>query len=100
MSCKTTVAYVKLLQAVKDLITSFAANGSIPLEEFSLDFETAMWKAFSRVFPGINIHGCCFHFYQAIFRKIQKLGLSNFYRNNTRIRSLYRKLMSLNLLPH
>jgi len=51
MSCKTTVAYVKLLQAVKDLITSFAANGSIPLEEFSLDFETAMWKAFSRVFP-------------------------------------------------
>lgn len=99
MSCKTTFAYVKLLRAVAQLIIPYS-RGSIQLLEVSLDFEAAVWKAFTRVFPGIQIHGCGFHLYQAIFRKIQKLGLSNLYQKNTRIRRLFRKLMALNLLPH
>jgi hypothetical protein len=100
MSCRTTIAYVKLLRIVAELINPYSPHGSLQLLEVSLDFESAAWKGFLRVLPGIEIHGCCFHFYQAIFRKIQKLGLSKFYCNNPRIRRLCMKLMSLNLLPH
>jgi hypothetical protein len=56
-----------------------------------------VFKAVSRELKFMVIHG---HFYQAIFRKIQKLGLSKFYCKNPRKRRLCRKLMSLNLLPH
>ena len=78
MSNRTTIAYVKLLRAVAELIKPYSPRGSLQLLEVSLDFESAAWKGFSRVFLGIEIHGCCFHFYHAIFRKIQKLGCLNF----------------------
>ena len=88
------------LRAVAELIKPYSPRGSLQLLELSQDFESAAWKKFSRVFMGIKIRGCCFHFYQAISKKIQKLGLSKFNYKNPRIRLICRKLMSLNLLSH
>jgi len=97
MSCKTKVAYIKVLTAIKELTEPY---GQLQLEKVSLDFEIATWLAFKTVFPGIRLEGCAFHFSQAVFRKILELGLASFYRNSPRINKLCRKLMTLNLLPH
>ena len=47
-----------------------------------------MWQACSSVFPSTSLHGCFFHWCQAIWRHVQKCNLQNQYRNNnvTRIR--------------
>ena len=43
--------------------------------------------------------GCNFHFVNAIFRQIQRLGLLASYRSDECIRSNARKLMSLAFVP-
>lgn len=43
--------------------------------------------------------GCFFHYTQAIYRKIQNLGLSNEYAADENIRNICRKLMALALMP-
>lgn len=40
-----------------------------------VDFEAAMWRAIQDRFPGFIIQGCAFHWTQAVFRKVQELGL-------------------------
>jgi transposase-like protein len=97
MSCKTKIAYLKLLRALVSLLGPF---GTLRLVAVSLDFESGLWGAFSTVFPNVSFRGCSFHFSQAVFRQIQKCGLANLYRRNERIRRICRKLMALNLLPH
>lgn len=46
---------------------------------FSVDFEKAVHNAASRVFPGVTIECCYFHFSQANWRKIVDLGLRSKY---------------------
>ena len=43
--------------------------------------------------------GCYFHHCQAIYRRIQNLGLTTAYSQDDEIRSYCRKLMALALLP-
>ncbi|CAF2085196.1 unnamed protein product [Rotaria magnacalcarata] len=59
------------------------------------DFEKSLIKAF----PQAKHHGCYFHFCQAVYRKIQNLGVATHYRDDDNIRDTCRQLMSLHLLP-
>ena len=59
-----------VLSKIKDLTTSLA------VKTFVLDFEAATWAALRSVFADVHLHGCNFHFTQAIWRKIQALGLA------------------------
>jgi hypothetical protein len=43
--------------------------------------------------------GCFFHYNQAIYRRIQQLGLTVAYSEDEHIRSVCRQLMALPLLP-
>ncbi|CAM4801162.1 unnamed protein product [Rotaria magnacalcarata] len=63
------------------------------------DFEKALIKAVADEFPQARHAGCYFHFTQALYRNIQKLGLSTAYRDTEAIRMICRKLMALPLLP-
>ena len=46
---------------------------------FMVDFESAMWRALREVFPDASIKGCVFHLTQAVWRKVQDLGLQTAY---------------------
>lgn len=63
------------------------------------DFEKAALKAFSSVFPGSEQHGCFFHFAQAIFRRIQRLGLQHRYETDADFALNLRHLSALAFVP-
>eukprot|EP00058_Branchiostoma_floridae_P026639 XP_002612130.1 hypothetical protein BRAFLDRAFT_96074 [Branchiostoma floridae] len=69
---------------------------------FVMDFEQGMWQAVKGVaglFPGKTRRGCAFHWTQAVYRKIQELGLQEAYRRREGAHRLLRNL-SLLMLPH
>lgn len=51
----------------------------------TIDFETAIHLAVNEVWPLSNIVGCRFHWTQAWYRNVHKLGLSTEYKNNSSI---------------
>jgi hypothetical protein len=69
MSGKKKKDYVAVFKAVKE--TMAVMN----VKSFMVDFESAIWTALSEVFPDVVVHGCCFHWSQAVWRKVQDLGL-------------------------
>lgn len=68
------------------------------MEEIVSDFERARWNAAETAFPEVTALGCSFHWCQAVFRRIQKLGVLGLYRKNTASYRVCRKLLTLNLL--
>lgn len=65
-----------------------------------IDFETAVKNAASRVFLGIQVKGCFFHFTQCIWRRVQKYGLAQLYTENEDIHRLIRRASVLPLVPN
>ena len=68
------------------------------MKKVVLDFEAADWKACRKVVTS-NIQGCCFHWTQAIWRNVQKLGLATAYADNAAVHAYIRNLMALPFLP-
>lgn len=98
LSDKSAVTYRQMLQVIVDKCTEFGLQWLPNL--VLLDFETAAHKAFSEIFPGIEIRCCRFHFGQAILRKIRELGLSNEYRNpESRVGYWLKHIYGLAFLP-
>ncbi|KRX93154.1 hypothetical protein T4E_857 [Trichinella pseudospiralis] len=58
----------------------------INLAKFVCDFETASILAIQGNFPNIGVHGCFFHFFQAVLRQVGRLGLRTDYIHNQEIR--------------
>lgn len=69
MSGKKKRDYKAVFRMVKDLLPSMS------LQEIILDYEMAMWKAADSIFPAVTVRGCAFHWGQAVWRKVQDLGL-------------------------
>ena len=82
-----------MFKKVKSLLTECR------VKEVVLDFEKATWNAIKEVFPDVGIHGCAFHWAQAVYRRVQHLGLANAYSKQPAVQSFIRKLMSLPYLP-
>lgn len=64
-----------------------------------VDFEAAMWRAFPDVLNGVEVKGCVFHWIQAVWRKVQELGLQSAYMNDDATQKYIRKLFALPFLP-
>ena len=94
MSGRRKRDYKNVLKAIKSLLPSCA------LKTITLDFEAAMWQAASDVFPNVKLLGCVFHWAQAVWHKIQAVGLQGAYTNDTSTHSYLSKLLSLPYLPH
>ena len=96
MSRRTREDYTAVF---KELIRSLGDDYN--LEECVLDFEQAAWNSLREAFPDIQIHGCQFHYSQAIFRKVQALGLAKTYKEDSGVsfRQEVKMLFALPLLP-
>lgn len=57
------------------------------------------WQAVRHVFPGVAMKGCIFHWSQAVWRKVQDLGLVTTYRERDSVYRYIRHLMALPFLP-
>lgn len=68
-------------------------------EHIFSDFESGLIEAISATFSAARHHGCFFHFTQAVWRKVQSLGLVTFYAQNDAARNTVRQLMALAFLP-
>lgn len=94
MSRKRKEDYYEILRQIDHLLPQ-----QICLQGFVVDFEAAMWRAIQDRFPGFIIQGCAFHWTQAVFRKVQELGLQRAYNERGDIFSFLRQVMALPFLP-
>ncbi|XP_035692859.1 uncharacterized protein LOC118427277 [Branchiostoma floridae] len=95
MTSRCRTDYMAVLTELKK-----ALPREIELEEGVTDFEVGLCQAFQEVFQGTRMKGCAFHWCQAIWRKVQELGLQRAYNNDHRVYSWVRRLMALPFLPH
>lgn len=63
-----------------------------------LDFESGIIPSLRQHFPTSSINGCNFHFTQAVWRKVQSLGLVNHYKSGIP-RRIIKSLMALPFIP-
>ncbi|WAR31060.1 hypothetical protein MAR_033602 [Mya arenaria] len=86
--------YVAVFESIKNAIV-----GQCAVEGMVLDYERGLWKAAKDVFPAIELRGCAFHWGQAIWRTVQRLGLATQYSQDRRTHAFIRKVLSLPFLP-
>ena len=100
MSGRTAKDYVSVFKALLELV----GRENCKVERIVLDFERAVWSALKGMmgrdeFPPITIKGCFFHFTQAVFRRIQNLGMKKQYIVDAPTKDICKRMMSLPLLP-
>lgn len=97
MSRRKRRDYVAVFQSIKAVLAK--KNLPISLVEVVADFERGCWRAVEDIFPTVKIFGCGFHWTQAVFRKLKKLGLVGIYHLHGPTRLLCKQMMSLHLIP-
>ena len=73
---------------------------SVEVLRIVMDFEYGEWGAFYSVFPGVSITGCCFHWTQAVWKRVQEYGLVPAYCQKKNTSKFIRELLCLPFLPH
>ena len=94
MSGKSKEDYKAVLQAAVE------CAGQTQVAEVVMDFKAAMWHGVKVVFPEIQIRGCVFHWVQAMWRRVQALGLQDSYSKDEGTHCIVRMLMALPFIPH
>ncbi|CAF1030017.1 unnamed protein product [Brachionus calyciflorus] len=89
---KSQALYSRVLDVISSMLKS-------PPKSLMLDFERAFINAAHIAFKNISIHGCFFHFKQAIWRKIQEIGLAKIYSENSEIRKILKIAQVLDFIP-
>ncbi|CAF4419126.1 unnamed protein product, partial [Rotaria magnacalcarata] len=87
--------YKHLFKILKGLAVSM--NRTFKPARVMSDYEASIITAVANEFPQAIHSGCFFHFTQAIYRRIQSLGLITSYSQDSDIRICCRKLMALAL---
>ncbi|CAG0896418.1 unnamed protein product [Darwinula stevensoni] len=89
--------YRKLFQALLEICTKAGLSFSPKL--FLLDFERAVITTLQLIFPSAMVKGCYFHFTQAIYRKVQELGISGPFMKSKEVKLWIRRVMALPFIP-
>ena len=95
MSRRRKRDYVAVFKAIRD-IAPHLDNVDIDLVT---DFEPATWEAAAKVFPKATMHGCSFHWAQAVMRAVQLKGLIVAYKTDLHVNRFIKKLFALPYLP-
>lgn len=95
---KCFASYAKVLEEIQRYATGLSPGPVFGRKTLTVttDFESALIKALKRV--GAKIHGCHFHFSQALWRFVHTHGLSTKYVTDHKFRTSVRSLMALPFL--
>ncbi|KAL5010801.1 hypothetical protein ScPMuIL_013106 [Solemya velum] len=91
MSGKRKEDYYEVFKAIDHRLPQ-----DISLDTFVVDFEAGLWLALKDRFPGYPIQGCAFRWTQAVYRKIQDVGLHVAYNRKDDTHTV----LALPFLPH
>ncbi len=97
LPAKNTETYVRFFRLIQKAANRYGLNFSP--STISIDFESAMINSIQRIFPGARIRGCLFHFSQALWRRVQEVGLVVRYKNDNSFNGLVRRAAALPLIP-
>ena len=95
MSGRRKKDYKKVLKLIREILPT-----PPQVQQVTVDFEKAVWSAFRKVMPEVHIMGCSFHWNQAVWRKVQELGLQTAYMKDQAINRYIRRIMALPFLPY
>ena len=98
LAYKTTGSYRVLLKHIKRRVRRITGRRWRPRKEVT-DFELSLLNAVETELPLARRLGCYFHFCQAMWRRIQNLGLVRAYMRHDGLKFCIRKFMSLAYLP-
>ena len=93
MSCRRKRDYTAIFQHIKEIVPN------TNLIRLITDFESAIWNGAREVFLNITISGCNFHWGQALWRKIQELGLAVSYRLVGSVNEYLKLIFALPFIP-
>ena len=89
-----------MLQLLTKAKVRYSLPEDIKVEKVVLDFERATWEALREVVPDVSLQGCVFHWAQAVWRKVQEIGLQAAYINDDASMKFIRRLVALPFLPY
>ncbi|XP_076038994.1 uncharacterized protein LOC143024111 [Oratosquilla oratoria] len=95
MSSRRKRDYKKLFKEVKRIV-----DGEVAVQNIVVDYEAAVWRAVPKVFAGVKISGCAFHWTQCLWRKIVELGLTTAYKHDEATHKFCKQMMALVYIPH
>ena len=94
---KTQDTYVCFFELLKNAVHE--RQSVLTPEHWMLDFEVAAHNAVRTSFPQTSVKGCCFHYTQCIWRKVQSSGLVVMFKEDDEFRRLVRRAAVLPLVP-
>lgn len=97
-SSKSCETYLLMYSELKN---SFVKAGfhSVRPRSLNVDFELGMLNAIRVNYPNFAIHGCYFHFCQAVYRKLSELGLAPAFLSNKAFHIWTKKILACPYLP-
>lgn len=99
LSDKTAATYYRLFGTIRDAV--FKLGAVLDPKVILSDFESGLIEAVRSQFPGAKHAGCHFHYTQAVWRKVQHLGLVTAYNNSQQpeIAEFIQLCMALAFIP-
>ena len=89
--------YLRLVNLLK--AKAIGMNLTFEPKTVIMDFEFAVHNVVRDLMPSTHLKGCPFHFGQALFRNLQRLGLSPAYMSSEEVRKWLRMFVGLSFLP-
>ena len=90
--------YKAVFRTVQALINE-EGYGDPVIQQVVTDFEKAIWQGIRATFRAVEVRGCAFHWAQAVWWKMQDLGLATAYREYQDVGQFLRKVLGLPFLP-
>jgi hypothetical protein len=94
---KTRDIYLRMFSLIK--VAADSHNMTFNPNHFHIDFEKSVINALNISFSNPEIHGCFFHYTQAIWRKVQDLKLVSDFKGVPQVRRTVRRVAALPFLP-
>lgn len=93
MTRKTSECYKAVFDFIERNLFKLQPN------EIITDYENGMRKAIKECWPEVELHGCWFHYCQAIRKRCRKHNLTKLLKKNRSAKIIQKSIMSLPLLP-